>query len=68
MATVVMVVVVVVVRTVSEARSQSQCHVLRNGGPGGGALICLGECPLNVSLQSVLMGLKLNFSDCSHTT
>lgn len=67
MATVVMVVVVVVVRTVSEARSQSQCHVLRNGGPGGG-LICLGECPLNVSLQSVLMGLKLNFSDCSHTT
>lgn len=46
MATVVMVVVVVVVRTVSEARSQSQCHVLRNGGPGGGPSFALGSAPL----------------------
>lgn len=45
MASVVMVVVVVVVRTVSEARSQSQCHVLRNGGRGGGPHLPWGVPP-----------------------
>lgn len=42
---------VMVVRTVAEARSQSQCHVLRNGGPQGPHLP-RGVPPSNVSLQS----------------
>jgi hypothetical protein len=36
---------VVVVRTVAEARSQSQCHVLMNGGPRGPSF-ALGSAPL----------------------
>lgn len=45
---------VVVVRTVAEARSQSQCRVLRNGGPQGPHLPW-GVPPL-MSLSSVCIG------------
>lgn len=58
---------VMVVRTVAEARSQSQCPVLRNGGPQGPHLP-RGVPPLTSLLSLYLMVLKLNFSDCSHTT
>lgn len=57
-----MVTMVVLVRTVAEARSQSQCSEERRPS---GPLFTLGSAPSNVSLQSVLMVVKLNFSDCS---